>query len=64
MIFNNNKVIVIIAPGNFGRKFRKVIRPPRLSVCLSGMRGPESMGRIFLIFCIKLNYNGTTKAHI
>ena len=36
----------------------------RASVCPSSMRGPESMRRIFLIFCMKLTYNNTTQAHI
>ena len=60
--------VVLIAPRQFLiEKFRRVIRFPssvRPSVRLSGMRGPESMRRIFLIFCIKLTYNETTMAHI
>ena len=30
----------------------------------NGMRGPESIGRIFFIFCMKLTDNDTTKTHV
>ena len=30
----------------------------------NGMRGPESIRRIFFIFCMKLTYDDTTKTHI
>ena len=56
-------------PAIFDRKFRVVIRCSlcvcaSVCLCVTGMRGLESIRQIFFIFCMKLTYDDTRKIHI